>query len=321
MRNEGLSILAAVGFHVVILVAARAMPPLTLSASEQKPLDIIEVGLDPLAPLPPAKATELAPPPPAPEGQRQVDPDRQPDARLAVRTSPNQNPQVPSTAETSPETNPQPPPASTQKGSQFDELPPERRGILGVDGVPGLGGNAVWTMPGVVESGRAPPPAPTVSPAARPVDKDIAGQVLRSALAERDKGMGLDLPAGGNVQGAVRTAVQGADLPDAVHGTIEFRLGPNGQVLGVRVLSANGGSQDAWQRVAKAAQAALAGRSFPMGQYAKGAVVTVDVTSNLQAPSGSKGGFQGTGVAFDVSNIGAHSTKHVRTSYSVAAIR
>jgi hypothetical protein len=52
-----------------------------------------------------------------------------------------------------------------------------------------------------------------------------------------------------------------------------------------------------------------------------GMTVTVDVTSNNQPPAGGKGGFSGTGVSFDTSNIGAHNTRHVRTSFRVAAAR
>jgi len=53
----------------------------------------------------------------------------------------------------------------------------------------------------------------------------------------------------------------------------------------------------------------------------QGAIITVNVSSKLQAPAGSKGGLQGSGVAFDISNIGAHSTKQVHASFTVAAIR
>jgi hypothetical protein len=45
------------------------------------------------------------------------------------------------------------------------------------------------------------------------------------------------------------------------------------------------------------------------------------VSSNLQPPAGSKGGFTGSGANFDLSNIGAHSTRNVRTSFRVVAAR
>ena len=292
------------------------MPALTLSASEPKKLDTIE-----LSPLEPAAMAVREPVPVSPDAPRTPEQERQPDPRVAARLpSVDGRPQPTTTAEPPPETNPQP--APTARGTQFDELPDERRGVLGVPGVPGLGGNAVWTMPGVVEgTGRAPAPAPTVAPKARPVDKDIAGQVMRDALASRDKEMGIDLPAAGTVRSAVVAAVYSADLPDNARGTMQFRLGPNGQILGVQVLGTSGGTSEAWQRAANAAKAQLAGAGLSMAQYEKGAIITVNVSSKLQAPAGSKGGLQGSGVAFDISNIGAHSTKQVHASFTVAAIR
>lgn len=318
MRTEGISILAAVAFHAAILVAARAMPALTLSAAEPRRLDTIEVELAPSQPASMA-AREPTPTPINPEAPRVPEQEREPDPRVAVRPLPNQGPQPPTTVPP-PETSP--PAAPTAKGTQFDELPDERRGVLGLPGVPGLGGNAVWTMPGVVEgAGRAPPPAPTVSPKARPVDKDIAGQVMRDMLATRDKEMGIDLPAAGTVRSALVAAVQSADLPGNARGTIQFRVGPSGQILDVRVLGHGSGSSEAWQRAANAAKAQLAGRGLAMAQYTKGAIITVDVSSKVQAPAGSKGGLQGSGVAFDLSNIGAHTSTQVHASFTVAAIR
>jgi hypothetical protein len=320
VRTEGLSVLAALAVHAGLLLAARSMPAPTLSASQQKPIDTIDIEL-PATPPAPIAVREVTPVPVSPDAPRGREPERQPDARVPARTLPNQGPETPATPGP-PDTNPGTAPTTAQPGSRFDELPDEQRGgVLGLPGVPGLG-NQAWTMPGVLEGGGRAPPAPTVAPAARPVDKDIAGIVIRDAMQGHDKEIGIDLPGAGNVGGAVRTAVQGADLPDVTKATLQFRLGPNGQVLGVSVLSSSSGSSEAWQRVAKNAAAQLTGRTFEMGQrFAKGAMVTVNVSSNLQAPAGSKGGLQGAGVAFDVSNIGAHATKNVRTSYTVAAIR
>jgi hypothetical protein len=141
-------------------------------------------------------------------------------------------------------------------------------------------------------------------------------------MSSRDKDLGLDLPAAGTIAGAVRTAVQGSDVPDVARGTIEFRLGPNGQVLGVKVVAMSGGTAEQWERVKSAVAAALAGRALNMpSTYAKGAIVTVNVTSNNQPPAGSKGGFSGAGASFDLSNLGAHSARHVRVSHNVVAVR
>jgi hypothetical protein len=264
VRSEGVAIVAAVVLHGAVLVIARSMPPLALllpaDRREWIPIDIE------IQPALAAEVRETAPLQPSPDNvdpsHRPPDSDRAPDARLAARAvvSPV-GPQGPATAE--PNT-PQPSPSSTQK-SEFDALPPDRPGVLGVPGVPGLNGAQVWSMPGVLPSGvPAAAPAPTVAPAPRPVDSDVAGKVLRDVMATRDKSMGLDLPGGGTVAAAVGNAVRSSDVPNVSRGTFEVRLGPNGQVLSVRVVSMNGGSADQWQRAAQAAAAALAGRGITM---------------------------------------------------------
>jgi hypothetical protein len=194
--------------------------------------------------------------------------------------------------------------------------------VLGVPSVPGLNGPGVWALPGVLPSGTpAAAPAPTVAPAPRPVDSDIAGQVVRDVMAKKDKKLGLDSPAAGTVAAAVATSIRGSDVPNVARGTIEFRIGPNGQVLGVKVISMSSGTTDQWERAARAAAAAVAGRLVMTGEYAKGMTVSIDVTSNVAPPAGSNGGFTGSGANFDISNIGAHATRNVRTSFRVMAAR
>src|SRR5262249_13327765 len=146
-------------------------------------------------------------------------------ARTAVL--PPNGPQAPMTAEpVAPNTNPPPNPAPTSQSPKFDDLPDDRRGVLGVPGVPGLD-PPLWGIPGGLPTGvAAAAPAPTVAPAPRPVDKDIAGKVIRDAMSKRDKGIGIDQPTGGTVSAAVSAAVRSSDVPDVARGTIEVRLGP-----------------------------------------------------------------------------------------------
>jgi hypothetical protein len=266
--------------------------------------------------------------PPAPNPSNEVEPTQRPpdterarQERAAARAAaPYVGPRPTTTVEPAPEAN-TPPPSARHK-PDWDELPPERGGVLGVPGVPGLGGPGVWSMPGVLPSGTpAAAPAPTVAPAPRQVDSDIAGKVLRDVMARRDKKLGLDSPAAGTVASAVGVAIRGSDVPAVARGTIEFRIGPNGQVLGVRVVSMSGGTADQWERAARAAAAAVAGRLVMTSDVAKGMTVAIDVTSNVAPPAGGKGGFTGSGMAFDVSNIGAHATRNVRTSFRVMANR
>jgi hypothetical protein len=135
--------------------------------------------------------------------------------------------------------------------------------------------------------------------------------VLGDVLDAHKKDLGIDSPAASRVASTLRDAVYSSDLPPVTKGTVEVRLGPGGNVIGVRVLTNVGGTAAQWSRVAQAAMV-LAG--LDMTGFAKGAVVTIEINSNSQAPSGSKGGFTGTGANFDLSNIGAHAQRHVRTS-------
>jgi hypothetical protein len=317
--------LAAVAIHGGVLLVARSMPPLSLLRPEdRRELRTIEIelpaSLQPENREPPSPALtaepERAPPPPD---------ERPPEARLAARATAPAAGAVPSpTVEPrSPEQNPPPAVTGTPKGSPYDELPDDRRqGVLGAPDLPGLS-RPVWEIQGVLPPGvSGAAPAPTVAPAPRPVDKDIAGKVIRDAMNTRNKDLGLDPAAAGTVASAVRVAVQDSDVPNVARGTIEFRLGPNGRVLSVRVLGMSGGTAEQWERVKAAATAALAGRTLSLpSDYAKGAIVTINVSSNLQVPAGSKGGLSGAGAAFDLSNIGAHATRHVRASPSIVAVR
>jgi hypothetical protein len=203
-------------------------------------------------------------------------------------------------------------------------MPPDAPGgLLTVPGVPGLDGNAVWTMPGLVPRG-APLPAPTVAPMPREVDPDIGGQVVREAMEKRDQNLGLDLPAAGTAAAVLADVVRASDVPDVCRGSIEFRLSATGQVLGYRVVGSTGGSSETWNRVARDAAARLAARGLSMtAAYSRGATITVNVVSNVQLPAGSSGGLSVPKLSydFDLSNVGAHATRVVRTSFRVAAAR
>ncbi len=207
--------------------------------------------------------------------------------------------------------------------SEYDGPPPAvPNGPMVGGGFPGIGGPA-WSIPGVVPDMGRPAPAPTVAPKPT-VDPKIATKVIASAMKEKDKGLGLDLPAGGTVASSVRQAVQATETPPESRATFEVRLSPTGQVLSVRVASSSGGTSETWARAAKIAQASLAGRTLAMtSPFAKGAVVYVNVQSLLTLPDGSKSAIErkGAGAVFDVSNIGAHMQRVVRSSFSVVAVQ
>jgi hypothetical protein len=279
---------------------------------------------------------EVAPLPPMPDMEARVDPARsavrdrtaevRPEARSAVR-DPYASVEVSPSPSASPTSSPeaQPAPTGQPAGDTFDPLPPET-GAQGLAVVPGLGGGQpAWALPGVLPEGPRPTAAPTAPPPPRQVDSDIAGNVLRKMQGEKDKALGLDLPAAGTVASAIGTAVRGGDTPNEGKATFEVRLGPNGQVLGVRVVSSSAGPAAAWERAARAAALRLAGRTLTMSSaFAAGATVYVNVSSAMLMPDGSKtGGIrpQGAGASFDVSNLGARPSRIVKTSFRVVPVK
>lgn len=172
------------------------------------------------------------------------------------------------------------------EGSPSDTFSP----LEGPAPITGLGGTPAWAIPGVLGPSASPAAAPTAAPAARPVDSNIAGQVLSGSLQKKDHAIGIDLPAGGVVASTIADAVRASEAPPDSRATFEVRLGPAGDVLGVRVVSSSAGNAATWERVAKGAGAALRGRGLSMNGDAasKGATVTVKIESKLVYPAGSK---------------------------------
>ncbi|EYF00448.1 hypothetical protein [Chondromyces apiculatus] len=188
---------------------------------------------------------------------------------------------------------------------------------------PGLGGVPVWQVPGVLPDHKPAGPAPTVAPARPDTPTDKAGQLLREAMRTKDKALGLDLPAAGTVASAVVEAARAGDTPMKARATFEVRLSGSGQVLGARLVSSNAGSPDVWAQVAQAAKSRLSGRALVMpSTFAKGAVVYVSIVSSVRMPSGSEGGvnLQGAGFGFDVSDVGAHASRVISSSFKVVAV-
>lgn len=316
--------LIAAGLHAALPVMAAIIPA---PVYEETPVPIeVEVEVQVEETRPPT-VTELpaarveTPPPKTDDRPARSD-------RAAVRSSidPGPIPTAGPTAEPqgtgTPGVGPAPGPAPTGT-SEYDGPPPAVQ-TGPVAGLPGLGvGGPAWSIPGVVPDMGRPAPAPTTAPKAT-VDPKVATRVLTEAVKEKDKALGLDLPAAGTVSSSVRAAVQATDTPPESRASFEVRLSPTGQVLSVRVTSSTGGSAEVWGRAAKMVQAALAGRALAMtSAYAKGAVVHVNVSSALTLPDGSKSPIErkGVGATFDVANIGAHMQRVVKTSFSVSPVK
>jgi hypothetical protein len=316
VRHEASFLLAAALSHAAFLTvgiwARRPVAPeMALSSGRNRTIEVeIDRTPPPAPPVPPPRAERVSP-------DKETEP--QPVARAArPPEAREQGPAGPQTGNVEPE--PAPAPSVNPGVPSPDGVP---GGSSEPAPLPGLGGAPVWTLPGVLPDAPTAAPAPTAPPPPRPVDPKVADRVLQEGMAEQDKAKGIDLPAAGTVASTVAAAVRGSEVPADSHASIEVRLSGTGQVLGVRVVSSSSGNADAWARVAAAVKAQLAGRALAMGStYAKGALVNVDVSSVLQLPAGPKGThFNGSGLGFDSSNLGAHKSQVVHTSYRVAALR
>jgi hypothetical protein len=298
----GKALLAAAILHAASLGLARFMP--AHEAPETASADNVRGDVFDIEPLPsppkeaaPARIEEQNQEPeeeaekPAPGAARaKIAPIAKSIESESRAIQPNLSP--PPTAEGNPPPSaPEAPsaPASPSGVSDNEFSPPE--GAPGGNGViPGLNGQPVWALPGVLPEGPAPAAAPTTPTAPKPVDRDIAGQVIGGTLRKKDQDLGLDLPAGGVVASTIASAVRGSDAPGDARATFEVRLGADGKVLSTRVVSATAGQAGQWERVAKRAAADLAARSLTMSgdAAAKGATVTVKIESKVVYPAGSK---------------------------------
>jgi hypothetical protein len=318
VRNEAPFLLTAVLLHAAVLGAYFVVPHTPvgedLRASALRVIEIerieTETKTETETPLPKATSPDLTPPSPeAPAARATAPTSREPSS------IPTAAPGLEATAT---------PAVPGPKKDEYDGPVDDGRGILGLPGPSGVGGLAIWSIPNVIPSAAPPAPAPTTGARPRPIDKDIAGIVVRDAMHESDKHLGLDLPAAGTVATAIREVVRGSDTPDEARASFEVRLGADGKVIGVKVSSFSGGSAGAWERAAQAAIASLRGRALVMNQtFAKGGTIYVDVTSAVMLPDGTKSGIhrQGLGASFDVANIGAHVQRVVKTSFRSVAMR
>lgn len=268
--------------HRRLLAVDDARPQVEPSA------DTFDIEQEPAAPptaLPPAIPAAAAPEPPAPEPPAA-------NARLAKAISATKPvaEQAPPRGEPGPspstETPPGPTPPGTAEGPGKpggDEYGPPGGDVVGLP--PGLD-KPIWSLPGVIPSGAPPRPAPTVA-AARPVDPNIAGQVLGGSLHNKDKAAGVEIPGASVVSTALRDALRSSTPLDA-RATFEVKLGGDGSVEGIRVVTASAGDASTWARIVNAARGSLASRTLQMGGDGKGVTVIVNVDSSVEYPAGSK---------------------------------
>ncbi|MGK3997258.1 hypothetical protein [Sorangium sp. So ce1024] len=321
-------LLAATLLHAAIPVLARiasSPAPALVARPGAADLDEVEIEVQPVAPLQPAQ--EVAPPPPEDAARRPAADTEPPElvrtarvARTARRDRRDREAPAPREAEAAPQGGPAAPPTTTAPPSEYSG-PPSAEGpprVAGLDGVP------VWQLPGVMPDRAPPPAAPTAPPAPREVSMDRAGEVLRETMRDRDKTLGLDLPAAGTIASVLADAVRASETPATARAVFEVQLSGAGLVLGVRALSSTAGAATLWTLVAREAAARLAGRALAMtAAFAKGAKVYVTVSSSVRMPSGATSSGiqqQGAGFGFDVADLGARPHRLVQSSFRVEAI-
>ncbi|MEP7123303.1 MAG: hypothetical protein ABJE95_20420 [Byssovorax sp.] len=321
MRKEATFLVAAALLHAGIPLVARLFAHADAGSHARftalHPMEVVvEIPVEPLQEAPPPapiapREPSNDPAPPAPE------------ARAATATTPRA-PGGPIEPQTGPEpvATAAPVAAGGHAPDQYDapEGPGAGDGIVRVPGI----GNPIWTVPGTIPPPSRAAPAPTVATGPPPVDKDIAGIVMRGAMREADSHLGLDLPGQGTVRSAVKSAMQGGDVPNEGRASFEVRVGPDGRVLGVRVGGTSGGNADMWARKAKEILAMLSGRPLQMNSnFAKGAIISVSVVSTMALPSGAGSAVsqEGSGIKFDTSDIGAHKSRSVKASVHSEPVR
>ncbi|UQA63054.1 hypothetical protein [Polyangium aurulentum] len=293
--RELVAVAAALAAHALLLVLHRVAPPGPDLTAHQRdaelPADTFDIETTP--PAPPAAPAPAAQADDSSDDQADEQDEPEPPGAAQAKIAPRQDPLVP------PPSTPEPPspPAQAPTGGETaaptpapgnaggDEYgPPPGGGTVGLP--PGV--NApIWSIPGVLPNAGAPRPAPTSVEAPKPVDANIAGQVLAGTLHSKDKAMGIDIPGAGVVATTVADAVRTSSIRDA-RATFEVKLAGDGTVQGVRMVSASGGDAQTWAAIVNAAKSTLSAKSLQMGPDGKGATVTVKIESKIQYPAGSK---------------------------------
>jgi hypothetical protein len=170
---------------------------------------------------------------------------------------------------------------ATAPPDEWNEAPGEVR-------LPGVSAPPVWTLPDSLRVLAGPRAAPTTAAAAKPTDRDVAGRVLRGALDDRDRRLGLS-PTGGAVASIVAESVQVSSVPLEARGGFEVRLGPDGSFAGIRVLGTSAGDANAWNDAARrAARRLAAARVRLQPDESGGVIVRVEVESRNRYPAGSE---------------------------------
>jgi hypothetical protein len=295
--------------HAAFIAEARRVPAPVYHYDEQPPT-YVDIEVQPEKEEPP-------PPPEAPDARQEIatnDRTERTDEPHHTRGARSTTSTDHGTTESHDATNgPATSDSPSETSNQTDEYDRDDNGFA----MPGaFGGPKVWQMPDGVEIGQNGPPAPTEAPKAKKVGRDKANEVIASAIKEKDKNLGLQLPAAGTVSSTLRDAVWSSDLPETGMGVFVVVIGADGKVSSVKVAQQSGGTAAQWDAAAASAKAALVSRGLKLtDEYKKGAIVTVSILSKMQNPSGTDPDSPvhfGTTTTFDISDLGAKAIRQVR---------
>ncbi len=191
---------------------------------------------------------------------------------------------------------------------------PNEWGPSDAEGIPGID-RPIWEDPSLLALDSRGAPAETKAPKGKQVTAASVNKALKAELLKNDKKLGLGLPAAGTVASIFKAAVESSDAPGNATASYTVALGPGGKVKSIKFNSASAGNSSTWEGIARTVKGALASQKLNLsGDWARGAVIAIAVTSKIKMPSGSE---VGAGLEFsleqkfDVADIGARPTRVV----------
>ena len=192
------------------------------------------------------------------------------------------------------------------------------------EGIPGLGDKPIYMDPSLVAFDTRGAPAQTVAPKEKTATAASVNKGLKDVLREKDKKLGLGLPAAGTVASIFKATVEGSDAPGNAKASYTVALGPGGKVKSVKFNQASAGNSATWEGVARSVKAALASQKLNLtGDYVRGAIIQISVVSKMQMPSGAEvdaGLKLSLTQSFDVADIGAKPVRVVQVSPSATPV-
>lgn len=200
---------------------------------------------------------------------------------------------------------------------------PNEWGPTDGEGIPGID-RPIWEDPELLALDTRGAPAETKLPKGKRVDAASVNKSLKGEILKNDKKLGLGFPAGGTVASIFKAAVEGSDAPGNSTASFTVALGPGGKVKSIKFNSASAGNASTWEGIARTVKGALASQKLNLsGDWARGAVIAIAVTSKIKMPSGSE---VGAGLEFsleqkfDVADIGARPTRVVSVGHDSSPV-